>query len=313
MRILQAASTLVRENIATISLIGNHHEIQSLAHSHRIDLKDIRIVDDSDTELHAQCADVIHEARRHKPLSREEARQLTQNRLMLGVAMVRCGMVNGLVAGAVHATAEVVRSALQVIGMRPDSRVVSSFFLMEHTLPHQASQGTALYADCAMIIDPNPEQLASIAMDTADNARSLAHIEPKVALLSFSTAGSAAHPLVDKVRSAGRIIAMQRPDIDLMTEVQFDAAVMPEILQRKAPDIKISAPANVFIFPDLQSANIGYKIAQRIGGVEATGPILQGLRLPVNDLSRGCSIRDIIRLVAVTAVQSQPAPEGSTP
>ena len=175
---------------------------------------------------------------------------------------------------------------------------------MEHDLPHQAFQGTALYADCAMVIDPDPEQLASIAMDTADSARALAGIEPRVALLSFSTAGSAEHDFVDKVRKAGDIVAKRRPDIALMTEVQFDAAIVPEILERKAPDIDVPAPANVFIFPDLQSANIGYKIAQRIGGVQATGPVLQGLRLPVNDLSRGCSVVDIVNLVAVTAVQS---------
>ena len=158
-----------------------------------------------------------------------------------------------------------------------------------------------------MVIEPPAEQLPSIAMDTADRALALAGIEPRIALLSFSTAGCANHPLVDKVRDAGEIIAEKRPELQLMTEVQFDAAIIPEILSRKAPEIGVPAPANVFIFPDLQSANIGYKIAQRIGGVQATGPVLQGLQLPVNDLSRGCSEADIINLAAVTAVQSMSA------
>ncbi len=156
-----------------------------------------------------------------------------------------------------------------------------------------------------MVIDPDAEQLADIAVNTADSASGLLDMDPRVALLSFSTAGSAAHPHVDKVRRAGELVASSRPDIKLMPEVQFDAAIMPEILASKAPGIDVEAPANVFIFPELQSANIGYKIAQRIGGVTAIGPILQGLGKPVNDLSRGCSVEDIVQLVAVTAVQSQ--------
>lgn len=219
--------------------------------------------------------------------------------------MVRSGDADGMVAGATHPTADVVRSALQIIGMKKGSKIVSSFFLMEHTLPHQAFQGTAIYADCGMVIDPDADTLACIAMDSADSAADLVEIDPKVALLSFSTAGSAEHSHVDKVRNAGKIINELRPDIKLMTEVQFDAAILPEILQKKAPNIQISAPANVFIFPDLQSGNIGYKIAQRIGGVQAIGPILQGLGRPINDLSRGCSIDDIVNLVAVTSVQAQ--------
>ena len=156
-----------------------------------------------------------------------------------------------------------------------------------------------------MVIDPDAEQLADIAINTANSAVNLLGIEPTVALLSFSTAGSAKHPNVDKVREAGQIVAGLRPDIKLLPEVQFDAAIVPEILESKAPNIDVSAPANVFVFPDLQSANIGYKIAQRIGGVTAVGPILQGIKKPVNDLSRGCSVEDIVQLVAVTAVQAQ--------
>ncbi|MXX17641.1 MAG: phosphate acetyltransferase [Gammaproteobacteria bacterium] len=303
-RVMQAAAALREDGIAEISLVGARDSLEALSASHGIDLAGVDIVDPADEERRERCAAVIHEARRHRNVSLEDARQMALDRLMLGTAMVRAGMVDGMVAGAAHPTAEVVRSALQLVGMNPGSRIVSSFFLMEHALPHQAIQGTALYADCAMVIEPDPEELASIAMDTADNARNLAGIEPRVALLSFSTAGSAEHGHIDRVRAAGALVAERRPDIEIMTEVQFDAAIIPEILQRKAPGIGVPAPANVFVFPDLQSANIGYKIAQRIGGVQATGPVLQGLRLPVNDLSRGCSVEDIFNLVAVTAVQS---------
>ncbi len=296
---------MVRDELAKISLIGHRKHIFEKAQSQQIDLEGVGIIDPGDGDLHERCSIIIQDARRHKHLSLDDAHRLAADPLMLGAAMVRGNLADGLVAGAVHTTADVVRSALQIIGMRRNSRIVSSFFLMEHALPHQPFQGTALYADCAMVIDPDPDQLASIAIDTADSARNLAGIEPKVALLSFSTAGSAEHPFVDKVRSAGRLVAAQRPDIALMTEVQFDAALIPAILQRKAPAIHLTAPANVYIFPDLQSANIGYKIAQRIGGVQAIGPILQGLKLPVNDLSRGCSTQDIVNLAAVTAVQSQ--------
>jgi len=185
--------------------------------------------------------------------------------------------------------------------------LVSSFFLMQHDLAHQALRGAVVFADCALVIQPSAAQLARIACDTADSAVRLLGLTPRVALLSFSTAGSARHGLVDKVREAGAMVAAERPDLALLPEVQFDAAVVPAILRAKAPGLAAGvgdAPANVFIFPDLQSANIAYKIAERIGGARAVGPILQGLRRPVNDLSRGCSVDDIVNLVAVTAVQA---------
>ncbi len=303
-RVMTAAAQLSRDATARVSLVGDTRSLRSLAADRGVDLGAVEIADAADDVTRDACAEAIFEARRHKGVTLESAREMTRDPLMLGASMVRAGIADGMVAGAAHPTADVVRAALQLVGMAEGSSIVSSFFLMEHTLPHQAFQGTALYADCAMVIDPDADQLASIAIDTADSAKTLAGISPRVALLSFSTAGSAEHPFVDKVRKAGAIVAKRRPDIDLMTEVQFDAAIIPEILERKAPDIGVPAPANVFIFPDLQSANIGYKIAQRIGGVQATGPVLQGLRLPVNDLSRGCSAEDIVNLVAVTALQA---------
>lgn len=253
----------------------------------------------------------------HKDMYMTHAQALEEirNPLTLAACMVACGDADGCVAGAANVTANVVRAALQIVGVKSrlesnatsglKNGLVSSFFIMQHDQPHQALRGAAIFADCALVIEPDAAQLARIAIDSTDSAVALLGIKPRVALLSFSTAGSARHPHVTKVREAGEIIAQQRPDIALLPEVQFDAAVIPEILRRKAPDINIEAPANIFIFPDLQSANIGYKIAERIGAATAIGPIFQGLKRPVNDLSRGCSVEDIVSLVAVTALQAQ--------
>ncbi|MXZ80937.1 MAG: phosphate acetyltransferase [Gammaproteobacteria bacterium] len=266
----------------------------------------LTVVNPETDERIGRYADALYELRQHKGLTRDQAQEAVKDTLVFSAMMTRLGEADGYVAGAVHTTASVLRAALQVVGVAKGARQVSSFFIMEHRMAHQAVQGVALYADCAMVIDPGPEELADIAMATARHARSLLAIEPVVALLSFSTAGSAVHPYVDKVRQAGELVAAAMPDLALLPEVQFDAAILPDILARKAPDLEAPAPANVFIFPDLQSANIGYKIAERIGGVIATGPILQGLSRPVNDLSRGCSIDDIVRLIAITALQGQP-------
>ena len=306
-RILQAASFLTQQNIATITLIGSKSEIDKVAHENQIELDGVNCVEQTDSKLRDQFSRVLFRARQHKGISLNDALDMILDPLVMGACMVRSGYADGMVAGATHPTSDVVRCALQYIGMKPGSKIVSSFFIMEHELPHQEFQGTAIYADCGMVIDPDAEDLASIAIDSADSAKALVGIEPKVALLSFSTAGSAQHALVDKVREAGHLVSEARPDIALMTEVQFDAAITPEILSKKAPEITVTAPANVFIFPDLQSGNIAYKIAQRIGGVKAIGPVLQGLNQPINDLSRGCSVDDIVNLVAVTAVQANKA------
>jgi phosphate acetyltransferase len=303
-RIIEAASIIAQQEIARVTLLGVADAVHSTAKQYEFNLKDVQVIDPADRRQREIYGQVLFDARKHKGISETEAVELVSDPIVMGACMVRSGDLDGMVAGATHPTADVVRSALQYIGMKQESQIVSSLFLMEHDLPHQAFQGTAIYADCAMVIDPDAEQLACIAIDSADNAVRLAGVNPIVALLSFSTAGSANHPNVDKVRLAGKIILDRRPDIKLMTEVQFDAAIMPQILLQKAPEIRISAPANVFIFPDLQSGNIGYKIAQRIGGVQAIGPVLQGLNKPINDLSRGCSVNDIVSLVAVTAVQA---------
>lgn len=258
----------------------------------------------------AQYADFLTQlfADKGKPLSSAQVSEMLNDSLTLAACMVANGDADGCVAGATHTTADVVRTALRIVGSKPvDGRrgLVSSFFIMHHQLPHQALRGAAIFADCALLIAPDAAQLAQIAIDASDSAAQLCELKPKVALLSFSTAGSAEHELVQKVRDAADLVKAARPDLALLPEVQFDAAVVPEILRQKAPNMGVDAPANVFIFPDLQAANIGYKIAQRIGGAIAVGPILQGLARPVNDLSRGAKVEDIVATVAVTAVQAQ--------
>ena len=303
-RIIEAASSVTRQGLAEVVLIGNRAEISRIASTNQLNLDRIEIEDPANSGNTEKYIDVLWQKRKHKGLTEDQAKEFIQDPLTFAAIKVSSGDASGLVAGAVHTTSDVVKTALQLIGMKPGCGLASSFFLMQHDLPHQAIQGTAIYADCALVIDPDADQLAEIAIASADSARSLAGINPRIALLSFSTAGSAHHPNVDKVIRAGEIIAQKRPDIELMAEVQFDSAILPDILKRKAPHIQVAAPANVFIFPELQSANIGYKIAQRIGGVNAVGPILQGLRQPVNDLSRGCSVEDIVQLIAVTSVQA---------
>ncbi len=298
-RIMEAALAVSRQRLARVILLTNHRPPSTSDHNGYIEF--------INPETSARKNDYIErllERGQRRGMLRTEAETRIRDPLAFAMVMVASGDADGCVAGAANRTSDVVRNALQIIGASPGTSLVSSFFIMQHDLPHQAVQGAALYADCALVIDPDPPQLAGIAIASADSAVSLLGLDPKVCLLSFSTSGSASHPHVDKVIQAGQIIREQRPDIALMSEVQFDAAIIPEILQRKAPEMKVQAPANVFIFPDLQSANIGYKIAQRIGGVQAIGPVLQGLDRPVNDLSRGCSVDDIVQLVCVTSVQA---------
>ena len=304
-RILQAASIITRRKIARIILVGNSRQIADFARRSRVDLSSVEIIDPESSPRTGGYQSRLLAWRKHKGMTEGVAATEIMKPLVYAACMVRSGDAEGCVAGAANTTSEVVRRALQVIGMKTGAGRVSSFMIMEHELSHQAMQGTALYADCALVIDPDAQQLAGIAIATADSGRNLVNLDPRIALLSFSTSGSASHPNVEKVREAGEIISRQRPDLSLMTEVQFDAAVVPRILEQKAPGIKARAPANVFVFPDLQSANIGYKIAQRIGGVRAVGPVLQGLKCPVNDLSRGCSVDDIVQLIAITSVQSK--------
>lgn len=304
-RVVCAAAKVVERELAKVILIGNPNTIKAMAKAKQVDLRDCRLVDPQQHEQAEKYAGLLARTSKHKDMPHHKAVEKIRCPLTLAVCMVAGGDADGCVAGAVHTTADVIRAALHIVGMSPSNDLISSFFIMQHDLPHQAIRGAAIFADCAVVIDPDATQLAHIAITSADSAVAMLNLKPRVALLSFSTAGSSNHPKVAKVREAGAIIARQRPDIELMPEVQFDAAIIPEILRHKAPTMETNAPANVFIFPDLQSGNIGYKIAERIGRATAVGPILQGLKRPVNDLSRGSRMEDIVTLVAATAVQAQ--------
>ncbi|MGR3913150.1 MAG: phosphate acyltransferase [Gammaproteobacteria bacterium] len=323
-RVAEAAARVAARGLAEVTLLAEGGQVAAERVTEGADA--VRVMDPRENARADAHVEVLLRARAGKgdtEMTRAQAEREIRAPLTLAMCMLACGDADGCVAGAAHSTADVVRAALRIVGvkseggldgaksedglggMKSENGLVSSFFLMLHELPHQALRGAAVFADCAMVIDPDAAQLARIAIDTADSAGALLRMKPRVALLSFSTAGSARHAHVDKVRAAGEMVAAQRGDIALLPEVQFDAAVIPEILQRKAPRMAALAPANIFIFPDLQSANIGYKIAERLGAVSAVGPVLQGLARPVNDLSRGCRVEDIVSLVAVTALQAQ--------
>lgn len=250
-----------------------------------------------------EYADALYELRKAKGLTREAAAKLVADPMYYGVMMVKAGDADGLVSGAVHSTGDMLRPAMQVIKTRPGVKLVSSSFLMECPDKSVGENGYLVYADCVVNPDPSAEELAHIAVSAAETARTLCGIvEPRVAMLSFSTQGSAKHAMVEKVRTATRLAHELAPDLLLDGELQFDAALVPSVAAQKAPGSAVAGRANVFVFPDLQAGNIGYKITQRLGGVSCFA-VLQGLARPCNDLSRGCSVEDIVNTIAITAVQ----------
>jgi len=258
----------------------------------------------SNAETLARYASALYELRKTKGLTEEAAAKLAADPMYYGMMMVKCGDADGLVSGAVHSTGDMLRPALQIIKTAPGMKLVSSSFLVECPNRSVGEEGLFVFADCVVNPCPDAEELANIAVATAETARKLCGIEPRVAMLSFSTKGSADHALVDKVREATEIVHKLAPDLVLDGELQLDAALVPEVASLKAKGSTVAGRANVLVFPDLQSGNIGYKIAQRLGGASCFA-VLQGLASPCNDLSRGCSAEDIVNTVAATAVQAQ--------
>jgi len=301
MRTIRAAATVTREHMARLVLLGHPEKIQQHAQSEGIHLPHtIQIINPRTSEKLTDYAHELYRLRKHKGLTYEEARVLVKHPLYFGAMMVRRGEADGSVAGAVHTTADVLRAAIQVIGVKPDSELVSSYFLM--VLPN----GRVLtYADCAVVPYPDSVQLASIGIDAGYSHHRIVQEDPLIAFLSFSTKGSARHESVAKVCHAVQLAQEKAPENFLIDgELQFDAAYVPEVAQRKAPNSPVAGRANVFIFPNLDAGNISYKITERIGGAIAIGPILQGLNKPANDLSRGCTAEDIVNVIAITALSA---------
>ncbi|MBR5257798.1 MAG: phosphate acetyltransferase [Clostridia bacterium] len=299
-RNIQAAAKIVKEGIATITVLGNADAVKKAAAETGTDLTGIEIIDPAASEKTASYASLLYELRKAKGMTEEEAAKKVLDPMYYGILMVKSGDADGLVSGAVHSTADMLRPALQVIKSKPGIKTVSSCFLIESPV-----FGVMIFSDCAVNIAPTAEELANIAVAAADSAVSLGGIEPKVAMLSFSTKGSAKHDNVTKVQEATALAKQLAPDLKLDGELQLDAAIVPSVGELKAPGSEVAGHANVLVFPDLQAGNIGYKLAQRFGKSEAYGPILQGIAKPCNDLSRGCSVDDIVATVAITAVQAQ--------
>lgn len=303
-RVLQAAQKVLEEKTANVVLIGNEEQIKADAASCGASIEGATIIDPKKFDGIEKYVDELVELRKSKNLSKEEATEImTTEPRFFGCMMVRLGEADGLVAGSNSPTADVLRAAIQVIKTAPGINTVSSAFIMETADSKFGDNGLILFADCAVIPEPNAEQLADIASATAATAKSVVGLDPRVAMLSFSTKGSANHPLVDKVQYAVDLLTERNVDFEFDGELQADAAIVEAVGAKKAPDSKVAGRANVLVFPDLQSGNIGYKLVQRFAGAAAHGPVVQGLAKPVNDLSRGCSVDDIANLVAITATQ----------
>ncbi|BCN30486.1 phosphate acetyltransferase [Anaeromicropila herbilytica] len=302
-RTIEAAAKILKEGIAKLVLVGNKDKV--LAASKGYDLSGATIVDPDKCEKLDAYVDIVVELRKSKGMTPEQARKLlTTDYLFFGVTMVKAGDADGMVAGACHATADVLRPSLQILKTAPGTKLVSAFFLMLVPNCEYGADGTFIFSDAGLNQNPNSEELAAIAESSAKSFSLLTNKEPIVGMLSHSTKGSAKHADVDKVVEATRIAKELYPDIKLEGELQLDAAIVPSVGASKAPGSEYAGKANVLIFPDLDAGNIGYKLVQRLAKAEAYGPITQGIAKPVNDLSRGCSADDIVGVVAITALQA---------
>ncbi len=303
-RTYEAAAQILKEDIANIILVGSEEAVKK--GSEGLDITGAVVVDPATSDKTQGYIDKLVELRQKKGMTPEQAKEILLNQyLYYGVMMVKMGDADGMVSGACHSTADTLRPCLQILKTKPGTKLVSAFFLMVVPDCEYGANGTFVFADSGLVQDPTPEELAAIAASSADSFRQLTGEEPRVAMLSHSTMGSAKHALVDKVVEATKIAKEQYPNLKLDGEMQLDAAIVPSVGSSKAPNSEVAGKANTLIFPNLDAGNIGYKLVQRLAKAEAYGPVTQGIAKPVNDLSRGCSAEDIVGVVAITAVQCQ--------
>ncbi|MDF2502759.1 MULTISPECIES: phosphate acetyltransferase [Clostridium] len=304
-RNLQACDKILKDGLANIVLVGSKEKIQENAKKLGADISGAEIFDPNSSELIEEFTKEFYELRKKKGMTLEKAEKMVRDPLYFATMCIKMGYVDGMVSGAIHTTGDLLRPGLQIVKTAPGVKIVSGFFVMVVPDCKYGESGLLLFADCAVNPNPSTEELAAIAITTAETAKKLCNLDPKVAMLSFSTMGSAKGELVDKVKNATALAKELRSDLDIDGELQLDAAIEEEVAKLKAPGSKVAGKANVLVFPDLQTGNIGYKLVQRFAKAKAIGPICQGFAKPINDLSRGCSADDIVNVVAVTAVQAQ--------
>jgi len=303
-RTVKAAAIITQEKLAQVTLVGNRARIEAVAKEQGADVSAVPSVDPETSPKFEDYAQAYCEARKAKGMTLEEARKIMKDTVFYGTMMVHKGEADGLVSGALHSTGDTIRPALQFIKTKPGISIVSSSFIMIVPDCEYGDKGMFIFADCAVMPSPTDAELAQIAIASAETARVLCGMEPRVAMLSFSTYGSAKHELVDKVKRAVAIAKEQAPGLKIDGELQADAAIIPKVGKSKAPGSPIAGQANVLVFPDLQSGNVAYKLVERLAKAQAVGPVLQGIAKPINDLSRGCSVDDIVHLVAITSLQA---------
>jgi len=303
-RMLKAAAAVRDQGFAKIVLLGDEQTIAGALEALDLKAEGIGVIDPARSTYRPEFVRAYHQMREHKGMTAEKAEQTLADPLFFGAMLVHKGMADGMVAGAVNSTGNVLRAGFQIIGTAPGASLVSSCFVMVKPEWPFGHEGQIVFGDCAVNPQPDASQLADIAIATAATGRQLCGLEPRVAMLSYSTMDSGSGPDVDKVIEATRLVREKAPDLLVDGPLQLDAAIVPEIGSRKAPDSPVAGKANVVIFPDLDAGNIGYKLVQRLAGAEAVGPILQGMAAGVNDLSRGCSVDDIVNVVAITALQT---------
>ncbi len=304
-RALEAASIVLKEGFANIILVGNKEEVMKLSNEKGFDVSKAIIVDPANSERYDEYVEKFYELRKAKGMTEEKAKELILDPVYYGMMMVKNGDADGLVSGAAHSTADTLRPALQILKTAPNTKLVSAFFVMVVPDCEYGNNGVFVFGDCGLNENPDSEALSEIAISSAKSYKQLIGEEAKVAMLSYSTYGSAKSEATEKVIEATRLVKEKEPNMQVDGELQLDAAIVPSVGKSKAPDSKIAGQANTLIFPDLGAGNIGYKLVQRLGKAEAYGPLCQGIAKPVNDLSRGCSSNDIVGVVAITAVQAQ--------